>query len=247
MRFNINIIEEIIKNVKSARFDTSRFLTKCYQIDDESVFNAPLLAEKNLNIFVGYIQELINNDYKNNIYSLFKNVSARILEPNYNYFIVRDILKDLNAITDLKFEEFCGKLFVNCFNAYDMQITPPKGDGGIDFIGKIPVVANNSNFRFSYSKVFGQSKRYTGNISRPEIDKFIGCADRIKDEDKYPSKFFVFCTTSDFVHTSLDELKRKHFIGLNGMQLSTLVFNYLKAINYTGSDYIVEFLKINMR
>ena len=95
----------------------------------------------------------------------------------------QEFLKWLSDLDPFKFEALCKKILEleGCDN---VQVTPPSGDGGIDFYGtKKIMVPNNDNpivFRNVELMVIGQAKRYSNPIDIGEIRSFIGSFDLIK-------------------------------------------------------------------
>lgn len=91
-----------------------------------------------------------------------------------------DILNDLNP---RQFEGFAKKL-MEAYGFVDLNITGTGPDGGIDGFGRIRLGLATINAAF-------QCKRWHGNVSRTEVDKFRGAI-----QGEYEQG--VFFTTSDF-------------------------------------------------
>ncbi len=95
----------------------------------------------------------------------------------------QEFLNWLSNLDPFKFEALCKKILEleGCDN---VQVTPPSGDGGIDFFGtkKIMVPGNDNPivFRNVELLVIGQAKRYSYPIDIAELRSFIGSFDLIK-------------------------------------------------------------------
>lgn len=110
------------------------------------------------------------------------------------------------------------------------------GDGGIDGIIK--------EDRLGLDVIYLQAKRWEGNVSRPEIQKFAGAL--LGNQ----ARKGVFITTSDFTKEAKDYVKTisSNIILLNGEELAELMIDYnvgvSVATNYQikkmDSDYFSE-------
>lgn len=96
---------------------------------------------------------------------------------------------------------------------------------------------------YGYVELYGQAKKYSGNVGRVDIDKFTAFANHQKRDNQYPAQLFIFCTTSDYIQSALDEISKNNFISLNGQQIAFLVFNQMKSIDFKGDDYLSTFIQ----
>lgn len=105
----------------------------------------------------------------------------------------KDELKEaLMNMSPTKFELFSRALVKEMGVDIDKNIgIQPVADGGLDGFGYI--TAND----FRTSRVAIQAKRWNGNVSSPEIDKFRGAM------DKYNAEFGIFITTSVFTKQAI--------------------------------------------
>ena len=119
-----------------------------------------------------------------------------------------DILSDLGS---RQFEGFAKKL-MEAYGFVDMTITAVGPDGGIDGYGRIRLGLATITAAF-------QCKRWQGNVSRTEVDKFRGAI-----QGEYEQG--VFFTTSDFTtQAKAASIKRGAvpIILLNGMSIVDLM------------------------
>ncbi|OOF58965.1 restriction endonuclease [Rodentibacter myodis] len=95
------------------------------------------------------------------------------------------------------------------------SLTQNSADGGIDGI--------ISEDELGLSKIYIQAKRWGNNISRPELQKFVGA---ISDK---PTKKGVFITTSDFSREAIEFAKKSQsttIVLINGNRLCDLMIKY---------------------
>lgn len=106
----------------------------------------------------------------------------------------REILIDaLKAMSPKKFELFCRRLVKQMGVEIDAKIgVQYVADGGLDGFGYI------TSDEFRTTRVAIQAKRWEGNVSSPEIDKFRGSM------DKHNAEFGVFITTSSFTKNAIE-------------------------------------------
>ena len=238
---NLETLISIAFKSKTYKFKTLDFLTSYYQAEGNNIFKASEKAESNKQNFIGFAQHHIDTAQKNNYCSLFDSVDASIVVFNQSYPIVSKIATDLKDLTWQEFESFCGVLLRKCFKADNISISPPSNDGGVDFSAKLPFKTDYSTKPNGSIELYGQAKKYSGNVSRIDVDKFTAFANRQKRDNQYPAQLFLFCTTSDFNSNAQNEIEKNHFIGLNGLQIANLVYGYMISIDYDGVDYLNDF------
>jgi len=240
---NLSAIIELAYICEKAKFSTLQFLTSYYQLEGKNMFRAAELAEINIQNFIGYAQNHIALATKLNTASIFENIDSSIVSFNLDYPIIQNIYKGLHKLTWQEFEEFCGTLLKKCFNAESVNISQKSNDGGVDFSAKVPFKNLYSLSPYGYVELYGQAKKYAGNVGRVDIDKFTAFANRQKRDNQYPAQLFIFCTTSDYIQSALDEISKNNFISLNGQQIAFLVFNQMKSIDFKGDDYLSTFIQ----
>jgi len=99
------------------------------------------------------------------------------------------LLDQLFQLSPTQFEHFSRDLLA-AYGFTHMAVTQVSSDGGIDGHGKLKVGLAHMNVAF-------QSKRWEGNIGRPEIDKFRGAIQGSFEQG-------LFLTTSDFTKGATD-------------------------------------------
>lgn len=240
---NLPTIIELAYSSEKAKYSTLQFLTSYYQSEGKNMFKASELAENNLQNFIGYAQNHIALTTKFNTARLFENVDSSIVSFNPYYPIVQGVFRSLHDLTWQDFEEFCGTLLKKCFKAESVSISQKSKDEGVDFSAKVPFKNLYSLTPYGYIELYGQAKKYTGNVGRVDIDKFTAFANRQKRDNQYPAQLFIFCTTSDYNQAALEEISKNNFISLNGQQIAFLVFNQLKSIDFKGDNYLSAFIQ----
>lgn len=226
---------------ESYKFKTLDFLTSYFQAEGKNIFKASEIAESNIQNFIGFAQNNIDNALRKNYCSVFESIDTSIVVFNKSYPIVAQITEDLLKLTWQEFESFCGVLLKKCFKAESIFISPPSGDGGVDFSAKLPIKTDFSSKPYGFVELYGQAKKYAGNVGRVDVDKFTAFANRQKRDNQYPAQLFIFCTTSDFILSALSEIEKNNFIGLNGFQIANLVYGYQKSNKYLGKDFLNHF------
>ncbi|MBI5741332.1 MAG: restriction endonuclease [Nitrospirae bacterium] len=173
---NLDIIVDLIKQQKADKFETRDLLTEQFKLKGFNIFQAAEKAENNIRNFVEDIQRIITESHNNNEMSLFKEATQSITIVNRNYFIVLDLRNQLQNLKWQDFEDLCGVLMRKCFKAESISITKRSGDGGVDFMGKIPFKSEYATAPFTFIELYGQAKRYSGNVDRPDVQNFTGVA-----------------------------------------------------------------------
>lgn len=103
------------------------------------------------------------------------------------------LIDALKAMSPKKFELFCRRLVKQMGVEIDAKIgVQYVADGGLDGFGYI------TSDEFRTTRVAIQAKRWEGNVSSPEIDKFRGSM------DKHNAEFGVFITTSSFTKNAIE-------------------------------------------
>ena len=156
---------------------------------------------------------------------------------NTDHFIIKEIHKRLLNMDWRDFEFLSSTILEYCFGAFDVTTSQATSDGGLDFEGKMPILSTLSKETYGIIEVYGQSKKYAGNVGIYDIKSFVAFANSKKRNYVHPTQLFMFFTTSDFVSNSIKELSENGFIGLSGFQLATLIFKH-KQVLKDKSDII---------
>lgn len=85
------------------------------------------------------------------------------------------------TLPPIQFEHLCRKVLL-IEGCRDVTVTPPSGDGGVDFYGKkvVQLKDTNSVFRDVEVLVIGQAKRYENPIGVEELRSFVGAYNMIQ-------------------------------------------------------------------
>lgn len=239
---NQALLIEIGSSNSKNNFRTLDLLNEYYKKEGYNMFKAAELAENNIQNFVTYVRNDINCSLTENTCSLFDSADASIVSFNPNYNLVYSIFQSLQKISWQDFESFCGNLLKKCFDAIDVNISPQSNDGGVDFYGIMPFKPNCSPKSYGKIELYGQAKKYAGNVGRVDIDKFTAFANRQKRDNQYPAQLFLFCTTSDYNNSAKYEIRKNNFIALNGKQIAYLVFQYLNTKINSSDDFVKAFM-----
>lgn len=147
--------------------------------------------------------------------------------------LIQQILDEIKIQTPQFFEYLVLKLLekmgygVNGKN----ELTQNGADGGIDGI--------ITEDELGLSKIYLQAKRWEGNVSRPELQKFVGA---ISDKS---TKKGVFITTSDFTKEAVEyvnKLQQQTVVLINGKRLANLMIKFKVGVYV---EQIVELCKID--
>jgi len=94
------------------------------------------------------------------------------------------------------------------------KVTGQSGDGGVDGVISVD--------KLGLDEIYLQAKRWSGSVSRPEINKFAGA---LLDKQ---SKKGIFITTSDFSKEAREYVKKidTKIILIDGKELTNLMFEY---------------------
>jgi len=237
--FDIGLFEKMFLDNKSQKVDTESCLTEYYKLKGHDSFMAAQCSQENIPNFISFVEENIRVSEQNHISFIFNKATRGIILVNEEYFRIKKIYQNLLNIDWRDFEFLSSVIIEKCFGAYDVKTTQPTADGGVDFKGKISIQSTATRENYGIIEVYGQSKKYTYNVGRPEIDKFIGAANRIAGKKRFETRLFMFFTTSDFANEAKKELIENDFIGLNGFQIATLIF---KHKNLFDKSNIIEML-----
>jgi restriction system protein len=133
------------------------------------------------------------------------------LYEEYEASFRSQLLDKLSELTPHQFELFARKL-LQAYGFVEVNATGVSPDGGIDGYGKLRLGLATMNVAF-------QCKRWQGNVSRPEVDKFRGA---IQGEFEQG----VFFVTSDFTSQAREASLKKGavpIILLNGESIVDLM------------------------
>jgi len=154
--------------------------------------------------------------------------------------LASEILDKVKSCSPLFFERLVVELLVAMGYGGTLQdagkAVGKSGDGGIDGIIK--------EDRLGLDVIYLQAKRWEGNVSRPEIQKFAGAL--LGNQ----ARKGVFITTSDFTKEAKDYVKSisSNIILINGEELAELMIDYKVGVSVattyeikrTDSDYFSE-------
>ena len=135
------------------------------------------------------------------------------LYDNYDRQFRLKLLDRLYELSPSQFEHFARQL-LTAYGFVQMTVTQVGNDGGIDGHGLLKVGLARMAVAF-------QCKRWEGNISRPEVDKFRGA---IQGEFEQG----IFFTTSDFTKGAMDASIKKGAVPivlLNGESIVDLMID----------------------
>ncbi len=171
------------------------------------------------------------------------NTPEESLETAYQTIRVNlatEILETVKSCTPNFFERLVVELLVRMGYGGTLQdagkAVGKSGDGGIDGIIK--------EDRLGLDVIYLQAKRWEGNVSRPEIQKFAGAL--LGNQ----ARKGVFITTSDFTKEARDYVKTisSNIILINGEELAELMIDYNVGVSVAttyeikkiDSDYFSE-------
>jgi hypothetical protein len=120
-----------------------------------------------------------------------------------------DFLNWLAEISPYKFEALCKKI-LEIEGCRNVQVTPPSGDGGIDFYGTKEIVVYNSYEPTIFKKieilVVGQAKKYISPVGIEEIRHFMGSIRLIKLASLRNAPDILPCITDDISYRPLSPI-----------------------------------------
>lgn len=238
-----SIFEKLFGEEKSSKISTELCLTNYYKAQNLNPFKSAELAQNNIVNFVEFVNNFIAQSQKNNIPCIFSSASKDVVYINKDFFSIKKIHSNLIKIEWRDFELISSIILEVCFGAVDIKTTQASADGGIDFEGKIPIKSKLSRGTYGHIEVYGQSKKYIGNVGIEDIRSFVGVANTKKRNFVHPTQLFLYFTTSNFAKSSLDELSQNHFIGFSGIQLANLIF-YHKELLQAKSPILKQIITI---
>lgn len=226
-----SIFENMFSDEPYSKINTETCLTNYYKAQGFNQFKSAEYAQNNIINFVEFVNRLISESNKSNVCCLFLSATKDVVYINPDYFVVKKIHSNLTKIEWRDFELISSIILEVCFGAIDVKTTQASADGGLDFEGKIPIKSKLSNNTYGYIEVYGQSKKYSGNVGIEDIRSFVGVANAKKRNFVHPTQLFLYFTTSDYAKSSQDELFQNHFIGLSGIQLANLIFLHKELLS----------------
>ncbi|MCA1622294.1 MAG: restriction endonuclease [Acidobacteria bacterium] len=172
-----------------------------------------------------------------------QNTPEESLETAYQTIrisLATEILEKVKSCSPNFFERLVVELLVKMGYGGTLQdagkAVGKSGDGGIDGIIK--------EDRLGLDVIYLQAKRWEGNVSRPEIQKFAGAL--LGNQ----ARKGVFITTSDFTREARDYVKTisSNIILIDGEELAELMIDYnvgasnatVYEIKKVDSDYFIE-------
>lgn len=124
------------------------------------------------------------------------------------------LLKQLLKLTPNEFERLCARV-MTAMGVHDVEATPPTNDAGVDVRGVL-VIEDLIRIRVAV-----QVKRYTGNVSRPEVQKLRGSLSH--------GEVGWFMTTGDYSSGAREEAintTRQPISLISGLEVADLVLKY---------------------
>lgn len=236
-----SIFEILFEGKNIEKISSEQCLTDYYKNQGHNIFKSAELAQNNITNFIEFVNLSIRNSKGLNVPYIFLFASKNIVEINNDYFIIKKIKNKLIVLDWGKFEELSSLILEICFGSIETKTTQSTADGGLDFEGKIPVKSTSSKKTYGFIEVYGQSKRYSGNVGIYDIKSFVAFANSKKRNYVHPAQLFMFFTSSDYAKNSQKELVENGFIGLNGFQLATLIFEHKEQLR-EKSEIINELL-----
>jgi hypothetical protein len=225
-----SIFEILFEGKNIGRISSEQCLTDYYKNQGHNIFKAAELAQNNITNFIEFVNLSIRNSAELNVPYIFSFASKNIVDINNDYFIIKKIEAKLIVLDWKKFEKLSSLILETCFGSIETKTTQSTADGGLDFEGKIPIKSTTTNKTYGLVEVYGQSKRYSSNVGIYNIKSFVAFANSKKRNYVHPAQLFMFFTSSDYAKNSQKELVENGFIGLNGFQLSTLIFEHREQL-----------------
>jgi restriction system protein len=152
--------------------------------------------------------------------------------------VIDELTAQINEISPRGFEFLVVKLLVAMGYGTEefSSTTSYTNDGGIDGI----VQADELGF----DRIYIQAKKYSGNVGRPDLQKFVGAMNTTNKG--------IFITTSDFAPSVKDYLKtrQENIVLINGQKLAELMYKYNQGVSVRqiieikgiDTDYFEELL-----
>lgn len=145
--------------------------------------------------------------------------------------LIQDILENLHSVSPSRFEELVVEVLVKMGYGGTLKdagkAVGKSGDGGIDGI--------INEDRLGLDVIYIQAKRWEGNVSRPEVQKFAGALMMKK------AKKGIFITTSDYTKDACDYVTQidHKIILINGEELAQYMIEYNLGVT-TLSSYKIK-------
>lgn len=237
-----NLFEQMFSNSGQIKVNTEQCLTDYYKLKGFNPFKSAEYAQSNILNFVEFANKNIIEVKQNHTSFIFSSVSKDIVIVNTDHFLIKKIHKRLLNMDWREFEFLSSTILEYCFGAFDVITSQATSDGGLDFEGKMPICSTVTKEMYGIIEVYGQSKKYAGNVGIYDIKSFVAFANSKKRNYVHPTQLFMFFTTSDFASNSIKELSENGFIGLSGFQLATLIFKH-KLVLKDKSDIINKILE----
>ena len=196
----INYFKEIFNELAQDKVDTEKYLTIYYRKSGHNLFKSSELAQNNIANFVEYATKEINANILRNTPYIFSVVSKNVVILNNDYYFVKEIEAKILTMDWKDFEDISGLILQYCFGAIDVKVTQRSADGGLDFEGKFPFKTLDGNSTLGYIEVYGQSKRYSGNVGIYDVKSFVAFANSKKRNYVHPAQLF-----SSWIRASLSE------------------------------------------
>ena len=234
----INLFKEIFEDLSIEKIGTESFLTTLYRKEGNNPFKAAELAQNGIHNFIESCNEQINLSIKKNTPFIFSSISKSVIIYNKEFSLVKNIESKILSMDWKDFEDISGLILQYCFGAIDVKVTQRSADGGLDFEGRLPFKTLDGNSTFGYLEVYGQSKRYSGNVGVNEVKNFVAFANGKKRNYVHPAQLFLFFTSSDYASSAWKEIEENGFIGLNGFQISTILFKFKNSL--LGKSSIID-------
>lgn len=211
--------------------------------------NLQRIDMKVLRTFPEYVESIKNkNEYSSQDNAEILKIELSVtpeesLESSYQTIrnaLATEILEKVKSCSPLFFERLVVEVLVAMGYGGTLQdagkAVGKSGDGGIDGIIK--------EDRLGLDVIYLQAKRWEGNVSRPEIQKFAGAL--LGNQ----ARKGVFITTSDFTKEAKDYVKNisSNIILVNGEELAELMIDYNVGVSVAttyeikkiDSDYFSE-------
>jgi len=226
-----SVFEILFTTDTCEKIDTEKCLTAYFKKQGHNFLKSAEYAQSNILNFVEFVNKSIQNAITLNTPYIFSFASKEIARINRDYFIVKKLHSNMLQMDWRDFENISGDILEICFGAFDVKVTQATADGGLDFEGKLPIKSTNSNLTYGFVEVYGQSKKYKGNVGIYDIKSFVAFANSKKRNHVHPSQLFMFYTTSYYAANAVNEMKENGFIGLTGFQLANLIYLHQELLS----------------
>lgn len=246
---NKELLFNTIKTFDAPKIETSVLLNKYYRAAGLNVFKAAEEAEKNVGSFISFCNEELQYSNSHGTISLIGDkTNQNVTLINREFFLVQNLRLHLfQSIDAYEFEVVCSKVLKHYLHAENTGVTQRTGDGGYDFYGTLINRNNSEVFPCVPVNVFGQAKQYSGNIIRPEIDKFIGFAQTNFTQRKFKPTVYIFATTSNFSTDALAKAVDQGIVCWNGFQIASFIYKTENIGSPDMKQLLFDFLKKNVK